>query len=166
MPRKNSLCQSLIPLLPVRALVTVSTFLVVFPDSFPAAVNSVVSSRSQPLPDFLVIYSSHPILRLGLDSDGTGFDIQLFTGETARMEHVNLMPMYQLNSPLWKRSIRTLYKPFHSRFVCMVYWCLSIFSLIELCFFWRLECIHTLSWQYAGHSGHAVYGVGLRPLAC
>lgn len=83
LPRKNSLGHTLIPLFPVRALVTVSTFLVVFPDYFPATVNSVFSSRSQPLPDFLVIYSWHPILRLDLDSDGTEFDIPL--------KHVNLM---------------------------------------------------------------------------
>jgi hypothetical protein len=43
-------------MLPVRTLVTVNVIcLVVLPDYFPATVNSVVSSRSQPLPDFIVV---------------------------------------------------------------------------------------------------------------
>ena len=99
LPRKNSLGQALIPLLPVRALVTVSIMFRGFPWILPG---SVVSSRSQPFPDFLVIYS-HPFLWFGLHSDGTEFDPNYLPKKTTPLEHVSLMSMYQMNGHHYKQ---------------------------------------------------------------
>ena len=144
--RKNVLGQTLIPMLPVRTLVTVNVIcLVVLPDYFPATVNSVVSSRSQPLPDFIVvllIQSSDSAMIQGVLSlvPVTYWRNSAVGTCQFNVDVSNELPT--VGTMIITSSVETI--PFSFRL--HGYWCLSIFSLVDLCFYWRLECIYL---QYA-----------------